>query len=161
MSVFTRRDAGFVATLGVVAIAFAAAIVSQHVYDIQPCPWCVLQRLVFAVIGLAALVGLSWRGAFGARVGAAAIATLAGCGIAASLWQFFVAARSPSCALTFADQVMNATGINLRFPELFMAYASCADAEVRLWGVPYEFFSLALFFVAAGAAWRVWRSARV
>lgn len=159
MSVFARRDAGFVVTLGVVAVAFAAAIVSQHVFDIQPCPWCVLQRLVFAVIGLAALLGLTWRGALGARVGAAAIAALAGCGIAAAAWQFFVAANSPSCALTFADRVMNASGLNERFPDLFMAYASCADAEVRLGGVPYEFFSLLLFVTAAGAAWRAWRSA--
>lgn len=158
MSALARRDAGLVAALGVVGIAFVAAVVSQQVYDIQPCPWCVLQRLVFAAIGAAALLGLGWRGALGARVGAAAIAVLAGCGIAAALWQYFVAARSPSCALTFADQVMNATGLNVRIPDLFMAYASCADAEVRLWGVPYEFFSLLLFAAATGAAWHVWRS---
>ena len=35
---------------GVVLMAVAAvgaALVSQHVFDIQPCPWCVLQRLIF------------------------------------------------------------------------------------------------------------------
>ena len=158
MSALARRDAGLVAALGVVAIAFAAAIVSQHVYDIQPCPWCVLQRLNFAVIGLFALLGLVWRGPIGARVAAVVIGALAGCGVATALWQHFVAARSTSCALTFADRVMNATGFNERWPDLFMAYANCADAQPRLLGVPYEFFSLTLFVVVAAAAWLPWRS---
>jgi disulfide bond formation protein DsbB len=30
-------------------------------------------------------------------------------------------------------------------PEMFMATASCSDAKVNLFGVPYEFWSLALF----------------
>lgn len=153
------RDAGFAAVLAVVALAFGSALVSQHVYDIQPCPWCVLQRLVFAVIGAAALVGLAWRAAAGARVASALIAGLALAGIATALWQHFVAAASASCALTFADRVMNATGLNERFPDLFMAYASCADAKIALAGVPYEFFSLALFVVAGGLAGYAWRRA--
>ena len=27
--------------------AVAAALVTQHVFDMQPCPWCVLQRVIF------------------------------------------------------------------------------------------------------------------
>lgn len=34
--------------------AIGAALVSQHVFDMQPCPWCVLQRAVFAAMALAA-----------------------------------------------------------------------------------------------------------
>jgi disulfide bond formation protein DsbB len=30
-------------------------------------------------------------------------------------------------------------------PDVFAATASCADAQARLFGVPYEFWSLALF----------------
>ena len=45
---------------GIVALVslggVAAAMVSQHVYDMQPCPWCVLQRLIFVLIGLVAIV---------------------------------------------------------------------------------------------------------
>ena len=69
----------------VAALAFggvAAALVSQHVYDMQPCAWCVLQRLVFIVIGLVALAGLAWRSRRGARVTAGAVLVLAACGVA-------------------------------------------------------------------------------
>ena len=49
------------AVLAVTALACLAAIgvalVSQHVYDMQPCPWCVLQRAVFAAIALSCLPG--------------------------------------------------------------------------------------------------------
>ena len=50
---------------------------------------------------------------------------------------------------------MGATGLDSRFPEVFAAYASCADAKVDLLGLPYEFWSLGLFIVLAAAALRV------
>ena len=46
--------AGVVVPLGAVALA----LVTQHVFGMQPCPWCVLQRLIFVAISLAALIGL-------------------------------------------------------------------------------------------------------
>ena len=54
-----------------------------------------------------------------------------------------------------ADRLMGFTGLDSRWPEVFAAYASCADAKVDLAGVPYEFWSLALFSALALAAWRV------
>ena len=44
------------------------------------------------------------------------------------------------------------TGLDSRFPEVFAAYASCADAKVDLFGLPYEFWSLGLFILLAAAA---------
>ena len=61
------------------------------------------------------------------------------------LWQHFVAARSASCNLTLADRIVNATGLDALLPDVFEARASCADAAVVLLGVPYEFWSGALF----------------
>ena len=29
-----------------------AALVTQHVFDMLPCPWCILQRIIFLVIAL-------------------------------------------------------------------------------------------------------------
>jgi disulfide bond formation protein DsbB len=132
----------------IAAIAFGAigiALVSQHVYDMQPCPWCVLQRLVFVAIGAWALLGALLPARLWRQLVAIVVSLLAACGMAAALWQHFVAKASASCNLTFADKVMNATGLNERFPEVFAAYASCADAAVDLAGIPYEFYSLALF----------------
>jgi disulfide bond formation protein DsbB len=48
---------------------------------------------------------------------------------------------------------MNGLGLDGLMPEVFQARASCADAAVKLLGLPYEFYSLALFVLlgAAGA----------
>ena len=139
---------------GLALAAVAAALVSQHGFDMQPCPWCVLQRLVFIVIALVALGGLAWRSARGQRGTAFALLLLCGIGIAAALWQHFVAAASASCNLTLADRIMAASGLDALLPAVFQARASCADAAVDLLGVPYAFWSLALFIaIEAAALW--------
>lgn len=125
--------------------AVGIALYTQHKLDMQPCPWCVLQRLVFVAIGAWALLGALVPAVLWRRGVAVVVSLLAACGMAAALWQHFVAKASASCNLTFADKVMNASGLNERFPEVFAAYASCADAAVDLAGIPYEFYSLALF----------------
>ena len=141
--------------LCIAAVALAAvtaALVSQHVFDMQPCPWCVLQRLIFATIALAALVGLAWRSTVGQRSIAVAVMLLGAAGIAAVLWQHFVAAASASCNLTLADRIMSASGLPGLLPEVFEARATCADAVANLLGVPYEFWGLALFVTIGAAA---------
>ena len=137
--------------------AVAAALVSQHVYDMQPCPWCVLQRVVFVAIVLAALPGLLVRQAAVRRASAAVVLTLSLCGAAAALWQHFVAASSVSCNLTLADRIVGGLGLDGLAPQVFAAYASCADAAVKMAGISYEFYSLALFITLALAAIAVWR----
>ena len=125
--------------------AVAAALVSQHVYGMQPCPWCVLQRAIFVVIALACVVGLFWRSAAGRVVSASLIFLLASSGVAASAWQHFVSAKSASCNLTLADKIVSALKLDTVLPSVFSATASCADAAVNLLGVPYDFWALGLF----------------
>jgi disulfide bond formation protein DsbB len=141
---------------GIVALislgGVAAAMVSQHVYDMQPCPWCVLQRLIFVVIALVAGLGLLWRSSTGRFTIAIGLDLLATLGIVTALWQHFVAAASQSCNLTLADKIMSATGLDGLLPEVFAARASCADAAVNMFGVPYEFWSLALFAMVGALA---------
>jgi len=138
--------------------AVAAALVSQHMFDMQPCPWCVLQRLIFVAIALVCLVGAAIP-ALAARVGAGALAgLLALCGIAAALWQHFKAAASASCNLTLADKIISALQLDSLLPDVFAPRASCADAAVSLFGIPYDFWSLALFALCAVAAVRVLRA---
>ena len=140
---------------GVAVAAVAAvggALVSQHVFHMQPCPWCVLQRLIFLASGALALLAAVLpvrllRGLF-----AVVIAALGLSGIAAALWQHFVAAKSSSCNLTLADRIVSGLGLDAALPAVFEVRASCSEAATNLLGVPYEFWSLALFAVLAGAA---------
>jgi disulfide bond formation protein DsbB len=146
--------------LGAAAAPVAAvctALFTQHVLGMMPCPWCVLQRVIFLAISLAALAGLTLRGAMPRRGAAAVMLALAGCGVAAALWQHFVAAASVSCNLTLADRVISGLGLDVLWPEVFAPMASCADAAATLLGVPYEFYSLTLFVMLAAAAVMVLR----
>ena len=140
--------------------AVGAALFTQYAWDMQPCPWCVLQRIVFLAIALVALPGVFLRSAWARWSIGSLIALLAAGGAAAALWQHFVAASSTSCALTLADRWIRSSGLDELAPQVFAAYASCADAKVNLLGVPYEFFSLALFAVLGFVALRVMRSRR-
>ena len=131
-----------IAALGVAAVG--AALVSQHRYGMQPCPWCVLQRAIFLAISIAALLGLLFSGAL-RRAAIIALVVLTGCGAASALWQHFVAASAASCDLTLADRIVGGMKLDQQWPDIFMATASCADAKVNLFGLPYEAWSLALF----------------
>ncbi len=138
-----------VISLGAVGVALA----TQHGLGMEPCAWCVLQRLIFVVIALAALLGLlAGRIVAGLLVLASSLA-----GIAAALWQHFVAAASDSCNLTLAEKIISGLGLDGSLPEIFQPRASCADAAVRLLGVPYEFWSLALFVLLGVLGWRLLR----
>ena len=142
--------------------ALAVALVTQHAFDMQPCPWCVLQRLLFIAIALACALGLAWRSATGRRVGAGLGVLLALAGIAAALWQHFRAAASASCNLTLADKIVSRwLQLDNLLPGVFAPRASCADAAVDLLGVPYDFWSLALFALIALALLRVLLRRRV
>lgn len=126
--------------------ALAAALVSQYVFFMQPCAWCVLQRLIYLVIGVLALVGL-----IGGRLaagGATLLAVpLAACGIVAGWYQYSVASRLETCAQTFADRFISGLGLDASLPRLFGIYAMCKDAMVTVLGVQYVVWSMALFAV--------------
>ncbi len=139
-----------VAVLSLAAVA--AALVSQHRFEMQPCPWCVLQRLILVLIAAVALLGLASRSVAGHRIAALLLLLFCGAGIAAALWQHFVAAATASCAMTLADRILAFTRLDGLLPEIFQPRASCAEAAVNLLGVPYEFWSLGLFvLIEAGA----------
>ena len=126
-----------------------AALVSQHVFDMQPCPWCILQRIIFLVIALLLLAGAFLPGRAVFIVGSVAFALA---GITTALYQHFVAAKSSSCNLTLADKIISGLGLDKAVPAMFEVKASCADAAVDMLHVPYEFWSLGYFVVVAVAA---------
>jgi disulfide bond formation protein DsbB len=138
--------------------ALLAALVSQHAFGMEPCAWCVLQRLVFVAVGVLALLGLVWRGGAGARVAGGLAFVVALGGLAASMWQYFVAEKSASCNLTLADRLVGATGLDRLAPDVFEARASCADAAVKLLGIPYALWAAIAFAACAVALLRVRRA---
>lgn len=121
--------------------ALCIALVSQHVFDMQPCAWCVLQRMILLAIAVAALLG--W---FGARRSAAFfILVTASAGALAAWHQLTVAAKLFSCDQTLADRIVSASGLDATFPWLFGIYATCMDAAVSILGLDYAAWGLGLF----------------
>jgi protein dithiol:quinone oxidoreductase len=152
----TRRGALLALSLLCFALV-GAALVSQHVFDMQPCPWCILQRVIFLVIALLLLAGAWLPGQAVFIVGSVAFALA---GIVTALYQHFIAAKSASCNLTLADKIISGLGLDKAIPPLFEVKASCADAAVDMLHLPYEFWSLGFFAVVAVAAVAVLRLRR-
>ena len=145
--------------LGIAAacvVAVSAALLAQYGFDMQPCPWCILQRLSYLALALVCIAAalVDGRGPRYALGGLAFV--LAGCGVAASIWQHVVAAKQFSCSLTFADNVITALRLESLLPSLFQVTATCADAAVSMLGVPFEYWSLLLFvLIGAAIAWLI------
>ena len=155
MSPARRRSVLLGAIAGLSLGAVAVALWTQHALGMEPCPWCVLQRLIFVGIALAALPGLVWRRAAAQFTSALLVLALGLCGVAAALWQHFVAAATDSCKQTLAERIISGLGLDGSMPEVFQPRASCADAAVKLLGVSYEFWSLGLFMLLSVVALRM------
>jgi disulfide bond formation protein DsbB len=112
----------------------------------------VLQRLIFVAIALACGLGLVWRATAGRVIAALLVLGLSLSGVASALWLHFVASKSQSCNLTLADRIIVALRLDTLLADVFSPRASCADAAVDLLGVPYTFWSLALFALFAVVA---------
>jgi disulfide bond formation protein DsbB len=133
-----------VAVLALAAVA--AAVTAQYVFDMQPCPWCVLQRLIYIVIAVLALVGAFFADRTRrVAIGLALLAALSG--IASALWQQLAAVNENSCDLSLAERITTALHLDRLLPQLFIAYASCADAAVSVLRVPFAVWSCIMYAV--------------
>jgi disulfide bond formation protein DsbB len=126
-------------------VSVVLALLAQHRFGMQPCPWCILQRLIFITLTPMCLLAAALPSGALRRAVSALLVPLTIGGIASALWQHFVAAQSSSCALTLADKIVSFFGVDTRWPEVFEVRASCAEAAASILGVPFEFWSLALF----------------
>jgi protein dithiol:quinone oxidoreductase len=117
----------------------------------RPCAWCVLQRLIYLGIGLTALVGAIARAPKLRGVIVLVLLALCASGVAAALWQHFVAASADSCDLTLAERIVSSLKLDEWLPDVFVAWASCKDAAVKVLGVAFELWSLLLYLMLAAA----------
>ncbi len=135
-------------------LGLAAALISQHWANMRPCAWCVFQRLILLVMAGVTVANLWCQTRFRlcSKILTGISALLAGSGILAAWYQYSVAAQQFSCAQTFADWFMTASGLSSAAPWLFGIYATCMDARVKLLGIEYALWALALFVVLAALA---------
>ncbi|MFM7569852.1 MAG: disulfide bond formation protein B [Betaproteobacteria bacterium] len=143
------------------ALALLLAWVLQHRFDYQPCPWCVLQRLLLLTVVAVSLMGAVFRARVPQWLSAAATTLLSVVGVVVALYQHLVAAKSASCNLTLADRILSKTGLVEAWPAMFEATARCDEADRPWLGVPFSLWGAALFaglaVVAAGLLIQVFR----
>ena len=76
-------------------------------------------------------------------------------------WPLTVTEVAPSVPLpVLAVAVISGLGLDGSLPEIFQPRALCADAAVKLLGLPYEFWSLALFVLLGLMALRLLAATR-
>jgi protein dithiol:quinone oxidoreductase len=141
---------------GVCIAGVAFALVAQHAWDMQPCPWCIIQRMLYMLLGIVAIVCGVFAGkrtrmgrtvASGPwKFGSWSTAVLSLIGVGVATYQATVAASQVSCNLTAAHKFITATGLDELAPEVFKVRASCAEAaSATLLGIPFEVASGVLF----------------
>ena len=143
-----------------------AALLAQHVFDMYPCAWCVLQRLILVAIAGMALLGIivfKVRWFFRLAFLLTMLASAAG---AWAAWhQMTVAAKLFSCDQTLADRLISSSGLDASLPWLFGIYANCMDASISILGLDFAGWALILFAVLLLAAlvgvWSSYRSPQI
>lgn len=149
----TRATFTWLMMLGASVGAVALALVHQYVFDMWPCAWCVLQRLIFLVIAGVSALALALRMPWIRRMLAVAAMLLAGSGMAAAFYQHVVAADATSCRLSLAERIVGATlHLDTTLPSVFAVRIGCSEGATTLLGVPYEFWSATAFALVAGMA---------
>lgn len=146
------------AVIGILCLLIA--LYAQHVLDMAPCAWCVLQRLILLISCCLAVIAFityqiglfktSWLIGF-----IFVLSTLSG--IAAAWHQYTVASAQFSCSLSFADKTITQLGLDQALPQLFGIHAQCIDAKVKLLGIDFALWSLNMFIVlTAGGITALW-----
>lgn len=124
----------------------AVGLVLQHQFGMEPCAWCVVQRMFYVLVGGFSLAALALGGMPIAALGAMLLADLsATLGLASALFHQFVAARPGGCGITIADKFLMATSLHEHLPWLMNPTAMCDEANQPLLGVPFAVWSIALF----------------
>jgi disulfide bond formation protein DsbB len=143
------RIAQVLTIAGVLALgSVGIAALAQYAFDMQPCPWCVLQRFIYIVIGVLALLGAVLSNTpRRVTMVLALVGTL--CGIASALYQQLAAANENSCDLSLAERITVGLHLDRLVPQLFIAYASCADAAVSVLHIPLAVWSCLMYVILA------------
>jgi disulfide bond formation protein DsbB len=152
----------FAAVFAVCAGLVAFALYLQHARGLEPCPLCVLQRVIFLAIAGVALVGALFGMRRAAQIGAGLAVTLlalAGVGVAArQSWLQHFPPPIQECGADFYFLV-DTTPLGQLLPALFSGTGDCA---MRGWVFLHlSLAEWALVCFAAIAVLALWRSVSV
>jgi disulfide bond formation protein DsbB len=136
----------FLACSGMLAVAMYL----QIVLDMLPCPYCVLQRYAFTLIGLAALLALVFPKKQRFAMGGGLLFSLIGAGL--SSYQLWLIAQPPgSCGIEKMSGPINNFFVAKLFPIMFKANGLCETPYDPILGLSIPAWALVWFFIFAVA----------
>lgn len=135
----------FLACLAIVG----TALYLQHIKNLDPCPWCIVQRLGFLTIGFISLVAALWRPS---GIGVAIFAVLNGLvalgGVAAASYHIWLQsddARAATCAGSLVEKLLDASHIGRWVPPVLQYDGLCTLKPWALLGLSIPEWSLVCF----------------
>lgn len=139
---FTKNTNLLVALFSGSALVFA--LVSQHVFDMQPCVWCIAQRMVYIVIFLIAILSLVLKAKWVSSLSYLILA-LVGAGLA--IYQSIIKTSPFGCMRTPVDKFLDWSRLPEFSPEVFQVMAFCSEENSTILGIQYVHWSLMGFGV--------------
>ena len=121
----------------------------QHVKDMQPCPWCVIQRYAFTAVALICLISAALpRDTSKSGAGLGLLAALSGIGAAG--WHLWVKAHpAMSCGIDPMETSLNTIPTAKLLPFLFQANGFCTTEYDPIFGLSIPQWSLIWFAMFA------------
>lgn len=146
--------------------ALAGALLAQHLFNMPPCSWCVLQRIVLIELMLGGLIGafMFKDVRFLERLISAVLIFASALGVVFAIYQTKVANELLSCDQSFADKALQSIPLGEYLPSVFGVYASCLEANISIMGIGFAawaglFFTIT-FFMAVNAMRISFKSSR-
>jgi protein dithiol:quinone oxidoreductase len=134
--------------------AFGLALVLQHVFGMEPCPLCIVQRYFILLCGILAFVALTLKGrpSLVAKILLAASA-LGGLATAARhMWVQAFPPESQGC-LPGLDYMLGQMPLSRGLPMLFRGSADCSTVDSLVFGITIPQASAAVFIAVLALAW--------
>lgn len=131
------------------AVLLSYAIYLQLIKNLLPCPLCVVQRIAYCLVGMAALIAFLQRPrAFGEKIYSGWILVASAAGGAVALRQAWLV-RYPEafeCGISPEEAFLNALPLARWWPTMFEANGDCADVTWKFMGLTLPDWS-AIFFI--------------
>lgn len=147
-SVFTLI---FLVCLGLLGFA----LYLQHVENLDPCPWCIVQRLLFIAVGLVCLAAALHRpGRTGTLLYGVLGGLIAAGGAAAAAYHIYIQndkARALECMGSPLERWLDASRIGKMIPPLLQYDGSCIAKPWAFLGLSIPAWSLVWFVILLAA----------
>lgn len=146
----------FVALFVACLLILGVVLYLQHQLNLDPCPWCVVQRLVIVVLAIIGLgAALHRPGRSGSRAYCLGLGLASASGIAAASYHIYIQSdpeRAMKCAGSLIERLLDQSRLGNLLPWLFQYDGPCTLKPWSLLGLSIPELALIAFCGFFGTA---------